>query len=128
MHVKGTVVISSQVPAFESATVHVTLEHVSLADAGSDLVAEAIIHGVRHRAGIAGQRGPAAANTQVPFDVHLDDQAARIDPKSSYVVRVWVDVDGDGRSSQDDLYSDQSYPVLTGGFGNTVSIILTGPR
>jgi hypothetical protein len=37
-------------------------------------------------------------------------------------VRVWVDRNSDGRPGAGDLFSDQSYRVLTGGFGSTVII------
>lgn len=42
----------------------------------------------------------------------------------SYVVSVHVDSDGDARVSKGDLITMESYPVLTGGHGNTVDVRL----
>jgi uncharacterized lipoprotein YbaY len=115
--VTGQVVISAGTPAFSGATVHVHLEDVSYADAAAEVLAEAVIPGVCHAPGRA---------TTVPFTLHAAPGAAPIEMHNDYAVRVWVDRDGDGRAGAGDLHSDQSYRVLTGGFGRTVTITL-GP-
>ncbi len=116
--VTGQVVISAGTPAFSGATVHVRLEDVSYADAAAEVVAEAIIPGVGHAPG---------GTTTVPFALHAAPGATPIDPRNDYAVRVWLDRDGDGRAGAGDLHSDQSYRVLTGGFGRTATITLGPP-
>lgn len=44
------------------------------------------------------------------------------DKESSYAVRVHVDVDGDGKVSVGDYITMESYPVLTYGYPNYVSV------
>lgn len=111
--VKGEIVIQAVPRAFDNATVHIYLEDVSLADAVAPVVAETVIAAVRHV--------PSQGDTNVHF-VLVNGSSAAIDARHHYSVRVWVDCDNDGQQSHDDLYSDQVYPVLTHGFGNTVII------
>jgi uncharacterized lipoprotein YbaY len=115
--VTGQVIIKATAPGFDNATVHVYLEDVSLADAEAGAVAEAVVPAVRH--------APATGDTTVPFALAAAGAAA-IDPRRHYAVRVWVDRDNSGEKSRDDLYSDQVHPVLTHGYGDTVTITL-GP-
>jgi hypothetical protein len=118
--VTGEIVISGMVPALAGATAHVRLEDVGRADAGAELVAEAVIANLSHEPSRDG------AGTRVPFELYAAPGAARVDPKSHYAVRVWVDSDGDGTRGRGDLDSDERYPVLTRGHGRTVTITL-GP-
>jgi uncharacterized lipoprotein YbaY len=111
--VEGRIVFRAAVRAFDNAAVHVYLEDVSFADAAADVVAETVIPGVRH--------GHTSGDTTVAFVLDLG-QHQNIDTRRHYAVRVWVDCDDDGQPSHVDLYSDQVYPVLTWGFGASVTI------
>lgn len=119
--VTGQIIISPQVPGFTHATVHVRLEDASHADGRAKLVAETVLSGVRHEG-----FGPSAdsSDTVVPFSIDLPAQGAEIQSQNDYAVRVWIDVDGDGKRGTDDLYSSERYAVLTRGFGSTVTIHL----
>ena len=116
--VKGEISIQPGARAFDHATIHVYLEDSSLADAPAVILAEVVIPAVRHT--------PALGATHVPFTLG-SQQAVKLDERRYYNVRVWVDCNSDGETSHEDLYSDQVYPVLTRGFGDTV-IIKLGPE
>ena len=117
--VTGQVVIAAAAPAFRGAIAHVYLEDVSYVDAAAVVVAEAVIPDVRHE-----PIGNGAHDTVLPFTLPATPGATTIDPRNDYAVRVWVDRDGDGQQGPGDLYSDQSYRVLTRGFGRTVTITI----
>lgn len=113
--VTGQVVIAAGVPGWEAATVHIYLEDISYADERAKVVAKVELRGVRHN---------PAGETAIPFALHAPPDAPRIERRADYSVRVWVDHDGDGRKGPGDLYSDQTYPVLTQGFGTAVTVRL----
>jgi hypothetical protein len=110
------VVIGASVALFPAGALHVRLEDTSYADAAAQLVAEAMVPGVRHNP--AGQPDGATVVT-----VKLTTSAA-IDPEHDYSVRVWLDRDGDGQPGSGDLWSDETHRVLTRGFGIEVTVIL----
>lgn len=116
--VTGQIVIAAATPSLSGATIHVYLEHTSYADAAASTVAETTIANVGHRAG---------SETTLAFALDSAPRMPPIDPHNDYTVRVWLDCDGDGNDGPGDLYSHQSYPVLTRSFGRTVTITL-GPR
>ena len=109
----GTILIPAGVEAFSSACAYVDLEDVSFADAPAVGVARTRVRGIGHV--------PGAATTVVPFVVAFAPDWGP-DPPADYAVRVWVDIDGDGRLGPGDLRSDQSYPVLTRGCGDVVAV------
>lgn len=115
--VTGRIIIAAGSPPLRDATAHVHLEDISYADAAASVVAQTVIPDLRHE--------PCGEDTWVPFALYAAGVA--VDPRNDYAVRVWVDRDGDGREGPDDLRSDQSYRVLTGGFGDTVTITLGSP-
>lgn len=123
--VTGQVIITDQSPAFADASMHISLEDVSYADAPATTVAETVIPHVHHRPSQPGN-GDQRGVTVLSFALRAAPGAPAIDPGSDYAVRVWVDRDGDGRPGPGDLHSDQRHPVLSRGFGSTVTITL-GP-
>jgi uncharacterized lipoprotein YbaY len=96
-------------PVSGSATVRVTVEDVTRADALARAAGEVTI------ALAPSARGP------VPFAVEV----AAVDPRASYALRVHVDLDGDGEVSAGDLVSTQSHPVLTRGAPAHVRVKVT---
>jgi uncharacterized lipoprotein YbaY len=114
-------VITARIPSFSGAAVHVRLEDISYADRAADLVAEQVIVPVRHPS--ATTDTAEIGDTSIAFV--LEGDVGTIDPEADYGVRVWVDMDGDGAPGPNDLHSNQSYRVLTKGFGNHVVIALT---
>lgn len=114
--VTGQVVITARTLAFDSATLYIRLEDVSKADTAAVVVAEIAIANVRHPL--------SNDDTITPFILYAAPGAAAIDPRHDYTVRAWLDRDGNGKLGAGDLYSNQSYPVLTRGFDRTVTIRL----
>jgi len=115
-------VIRAGTPALHGAAVHVWLEDVSRADGEAEQVAEAILRDIHHQPpGGAQEHG----DTSLPFALHAPP--GTINPRNDYAVRVWVDHDGDGKEGPGDLYSDQSYRVLTRGFGQSLTVVVGPP-
>ncbi len=97
--VKGDIFLEDAQRSFTGATVHVRLEDVSYADAPSSVVAEQTIRDVSHESGI---------EHIVNFTLYGDAP----DEKGRYIVTVHVDLHGQGRVTQGDYLSMESYPVL----------------
>jgi hypothetical protein len=112
--VSGQIVIASSTQSFSGATAHIFLQDVSFSDKVAILLGKSVISNVSHDAN-------AGKNTIVPFVIYAGENV-KISPRNDYAVRVWLDLDSDGKENPKDLYSDQRYPVLTRGFGNTVTI------
>ena len=114
VRVTGEVLISPRVDSFRSATLHVALEDVGRVNAPAQLLAEAAVPGVSHI-------GAQGSGTRVPFEIRSYPDTSEPDPRGHYVVRAWIE--GGSRSkSEDYLGSNESYPVLTRGFGSHVLI------
>jgi uncharacterized lipoprotein YbaY len=92
-----------------SATAHVMVNDVTVADASSVTVAEVVAGNLP---------------TAEPMTVVVD--APDIDPSRRYSVRVHVRREGapNPQVRSGDLITTQSYPVLTRGFGNQVRVKL----
>lgn len=120
--VTGKIIIPAQTPVFTNATAHVRLEDVSYVDTASELIAEAVIPGVRHPPAGA---GAAAGDTVLAFTLEVPpDQAERIEPNNDYAVRVWLDIDGDSKAGPGDLHSEESYRVFIGAPGQNLTIMV----
>jgi len=117
--ISGHIAIPASVRSFSSATAHIRLEDVSYADREAVLIAETIIPNLNHKTSAAG-----GGDTAIPFTILIPSGTLIIDPRNDYAVRVWVDVDSDGYESPGDLYSDQSYRVLSSRSGGDLSITL----
>jgi uncharacterized lipoprotein YbaY len=107
--VSGEIILGEEVQSFSSATIYVRLEDVSRVDAFSKIVAEQVLHNVSHQAG---------HQSQLAFDL----RGTTPDERASYAVYVHVDVDGDGQVSRGDYISMESYPVLTFGYPDRVTV------
>lgn len=94
---------------FSGATAYVRLEEVTYADAPAHLVAENVIDNVSYT---------GSSNTIATSVLH--GQPA--DSQAHYSVRVHLDLDGDRQISRGDYISTESYPVLTHGHPNRVSV------
>lgn len=107
--VTGRVVFGPESGAFSRAVVRVRLEDVSRADAAARVVAEQVIRDVSHKPG---------ADEVVAFG--LDGEWP--DDRCDYVVRVHVDLNGDGQVKRGDYVSVESHPVLTRGHPREVAV------
>ena len=88
---------------------YVRLLDVSAADAPSRIIAEQVLTDILRKAG-SGQ--------SIPFVLY----GALPDERGSYAISVHVDMDGDGKISRGDFINMQSYPVLTFGYPDRVSV------
>ena len=107
--VRGEILLPASGVAGQVGDVIVVVEDVSRADAPSQVVAQ-----------VRQPRVPLRDGATLPFAV--DVPAGRIDPQSSYGVRVHIDTSGSGEVERGDLVSTQAYPVLTHGHGAEVRI------
>ena len=107
--VSGEILLGEEVQSFSSATIYVRLEDVSRVDAVATTVAEQVLRHVSHQAGHQSQVAIALRGTTA-------------DARARYAVRVHVDVDGDGHVSRGDYISMESYPVLTFGYPDRVTV------
>lgn len=98
----GEVLIPSTASAFSGATAHIFLERILGADAPAETVAETTIQDVRHESG--------AADSSVAFKIRV--ASAEFAPRFDYAIRVWVDLDSDGKRARGDFYSNERNGVL----------------
>jgi uncharacterized lipoprotein YbaY len=106
---RGQIVFDESAPSFRGATLYVSLQDTSLADADAVTIAEQVTREVAYDAR-ARNTLTFALNGVVP------------DERAHYTVRILVDLDGDGRVSHGDFVNVESYPVLTWGRPREVSI------
>jgi len=107
--VRGRVVFDESVESFTGATLYVFLEDTTYADESAEKIAEQVIKDVAY---------DKQARNSFPFAL----KGAIPNERAHYSVRVLVDVDGDGRVSRGDFVNIESYPVLTWGHPNEVTI------
>ena len=107
--VKGEIKFAGEPDLPASAKAYVRLSNTSLADAPSAVVAEQVID---HVASFLGK------SEKLAFVLEPNS----IDEHDTYTVNVLVDIDGDGKVSVGDYISMQSYPVLTFGYPNEITI------
>lgn len=109
--VKVKIMFEEAAPSFSGATMYARLENITSADIASRVTAEYVKPGV-------------AFNPEISSDLAFVIAGNPPDPRASYGVRVHIDVDGDGKVSQGDFISMQSYPVITFGHPSEVSILV----
>jgi putative lipoprotein len=83
-----------------AGTLHVSVEEVTRADRAARVVAST-----------TQPLSPGGSPPRVPFAIDVP----AVEPGARYVVRVLVDLDGDGAISPGDYVSTRAHPVLTGG-------------
>lgn len=108
--VKGELTFEEDAPPFTGATMYVYLENITVAD----IAAEVIDYYVEQNVSFDPK------TTILSFAM----AGKALDPRASYAVRVHIDIDGDGKVSQGDFISTQSYPVITFGHPGKVSILV----
>ena len=107
--VRGEVILSPELASFDRATVYTYLEDVSYQDAPATILARHAIAEITHSIG---------TENRVNFTLLTQE----IDPRANYSVRVHVSLQSDRQIQAGDYISTQTYPVLTHGFGDWVSI------
>lgn len=108
---RGEIVFEEGAPSFGGATLFVSLRDTSYADAPAEVVAAEVLTGVSY---------DARAPNRIPFTLR-----GRIPEETAdYTVSVHVDLDGDGEVGRGDFVNVQSYPVLTHGHPDFVSVLV----
>ena len=101
--VRGTAAYRERMALPPGAVLEATLEDVSKADAAAEVI------------GLARVEKPG--NPPIPFEIRYD--SSRVDPSRRYAVRARIVVEG-----KPFFITDQHYPVLTGGEGSEVELLL----
>jgi uncharacterized lipoprotein YbaY len=109
--VKGEITFETDIQPFSGATIYIRLEDITFTDAASKVIAEYVEQNVSFN---------PKTNNIIPFTIV--GQAP--DLQANYVVSVHIDIDKDGEVSSGDFLNTQSYPVITYGYPNQVSIIV----
>ena len=114
--VKCSIVFKQSTPAFVDGVIHACIEDISYADSAGRVIAETKVNNVVHNSNTQ-VNGETVVAIEISIPPGVD-----INSKADYNVRVWVDVNNDDNHDARDLYSDQSLPVLTHGYGNTITL------
>ena len=107
--VRGHVVFDESVESFTGATLYVSVEDTTYADESAVKIAEQVIKDAAY---------DKQARNSFPFALN----GTISNERAHYSVRVLVDLNGDGRVSRGDFVNVESYPVLTWGHSNEVTI------
>ncbi|NJM46636.1 MAG: hypothetical protein HC860_11060 [Alkalinema sp. RU_4_3] len=107
--VEGEIAFENTGASFVGATAYIRLEAANQTDAASSIIAEQVIPDVSHEAGDS-QTLIIRLSGQIPNE------------KTSCIVTVHIDVDGDRQVSQGDYINMESYPVITYGHPQQISI------
>ncbi len=99
--VEGRIVFGEDSVPFEGASVEVTIEDTTYADAPAVRLARLVLRAVTH---------DGRAGGSIPFSLRRDASA----PHRRQSLRVVVDVDGDGRLGVGDYRNAESVPVPPG--------------
>jgi uncharacterized lipoprotein YbaY len=91
------------------AKVYIRLEDTSLANGPSGVVSEQVLTDVPLQ---------VTAKGSLPFTLYSEQP----DPRIRYSVSVHVDMQGNGRISHGDYINTESYPVLTYGYPNRITL------
>jgi uncharacterized lipoprotein YbaY len=109
--VRGKIVFDPEPEDLSRAKIYIRLADTSLADAPSRVVSEQVLM----------ELPPAGtAKGHLSFALH----GALPDPRASYSVSVHVDMQNDGKISQGDYINMQSYPVLTYGYPDRITLLV----
>ena len=105
----GEIVFDQGVAAFSGATAYVRLQDISMSDAPSRTITEQTIENVSH-------------DPNNPKQIAFSLSAERFDARGRYAVSILIDVNRNGIMDAGDLINMESYPVLTRGYPNKVSV------
>lgn len=106
---KGAVELDPEVGTFSGANVHIYLEDVSQADANAKIVDKVTFCDAFHKIG---------TGSSLEFALRCE----KVNPKSHYSVRVHIDLQREGQVYVGDYVTAQSYPVLTFGHPEHVTV------
>src|SRR5919106_2781207 len=109
LSVTGEILFDKDIEPFFGATAYVRLQDVSMSDAPSKTISEQILKNVGH-------------DPNNPKHIAFSLYPENYDPMGRYVVSIHIDINGNGVLDLGDLINMESYPVLTHGYPNRVSV------
>lgn len=113
--VEGRIIFKHTIPTFKNVTVHIYLEDISYSDGAAEETAQTILSNISHRS-------IPEKETIIDFQLEIKGEF-KIDPVADYGVRLWIDMDNNGKVDSHDLFSSEMYRVLTKGSGRYTEII-----
>jgi uncharacterized lipoprotein YbaY len=108
--VKGEILFDRPLELSQKFTIYIRLEDVTMIDSYSKIITEKKIKSISHQYNSA---------NKLIFEIQ-----GVICEKHRYIISAHADLDGDNNISKGDFINMQSYPVLTHGYPNFVSITL----
>jgi uncharacterized lipoprotein YbaY len=109
--VTGSILLSQELSSFSGATATVYLEDVSLVDAPAQIITKQVIPNVSHKMG---------TENKIEFALFAEIP----NPRARYSIRVQVTLHDDQSIHRGDYITMESYPVLTFGYPNRVSVLV----
>lgn len=109
--VTGSILFSPELSSFSGARANVYLEDVSLVDAPAQMITKQVIPNISHQKG---------TENQIEFALFGEIP----NPRARYSIRVQVTLHGDDSIHRGDYITMESYPVLTFGYPNQVSVLV----
>lgn len=109
--VKSNLILPQRTRIFSEAVGYIRLEEVSRADAPSNIITEQVIRNI-----------PNKLATQNRLEVNL--YGPNVNRRLNYIVNVHIDSDRNGKINRGDYINTESYPVLTFGRSNQVTVKL----
>jgi hypothetical protein len=107
--VEGEIRFEDSGSSFAGGTAYIRLEAASQIDAASSIIAEQVIQDVSHQTG-GDERLRISLRGEMPRE------------ETRCIVTVHIDMGGDGEVSQGDYITMESYPVLTLGYPQQISV------
>lgn len=109
--VTGSILFSKELSSFSGATANVYLEDVSLVDAPSKIITKQVIPNISHQMG---------TENQIEFALFGEMP----NPRAKYSISVQVTLHEDESIHQGDYINMESYPVLTFGNPDQISVLV----
>lgn len=109
--VTGEIFFSQELSSFSRATLYIYLEDVSYLDAPAKIIAKQVIPDISHHMG---------NEDRVEFDL----KSETLNKQASYSIRVHVSIHRDEQILCGDYITMESYPVLTLGYPNQVTLFV----
>jgi uncharacterized lipoprotein YbaY len=108
---RGEIVFdNNNVKPFTGATVYIRLEDVTMQDVPSKLITQQVIKDVSYDDDIAGHHHQKKLEFELFGDIEI------IDSRAMYAVRVYTDVDNNGKINSGEYINMESCPVITHGY------------
>lgn len=117
LRINGRIIFNRSVAPFSNATIYIYAEDISHADSLAPLLAKVILSDISHNPASTETHG----ETIIPFNLTMGTEV-KINPKNNYNIRAMVEINKGDNLSKKVLNTDESFPILTNGYGRFVEI------